>query len=276
MNMKPTKAHALNREKFLFLVSGLVDDGQFLEKVSKIREYLGIPSNGFKNVDDYSTWYEQFSRDSDAAIRGGWFKSRFRSLNSKDSDFEDKNYELHKLIPLNFLTYSIEEIIRENPDLKDNFKGPIYDYIVWGSISTPTPWSIVSKYKNFGKPSEKHEISLVPHNPLNSDDYNHARGFLDALHEHERSVAPKESAKNPEKEIEVLILTNKKGEEIPSTAPDIEKDGVYSDLSIAIDVLDENKLDGDEEKLKNSIRTKRKRARDRAKQHYPKSYKEKR
>ena len=141
------RSQEINHEKLKWLISGLVDGGAFNEKISNIRKRLRLPKNGLKTNEASQKWHEQMRLKDDKLMFGKEWSLGIRKLDRLDPDYKKNLREYHKKLDVNYLTYSIDEIVEDNPDLNRNFKDAIRSYILFGSIGSPGNYRVYSKHE---------------------------------------------------------------------------------------------------------------------------------
>lgn len=260
------RSHKLNQEKFQALVSGLADNGRFNKRVGEVRRALKIPKDGLKTNEEAQKWQEDAIRKHDRLLDNKKWKEKVIALDKNDPKYDEKRRELHRKLPMNCLTYAIEDILNENSDLSDNFKGPIRDYILFNTMPSPGNFRVYSRYEG-----DKRVTGIEIYGQLSKQEMRWAMRTLEMINDDLPRMRPYE---NFEQDIEILKLSKKKGEAIKSSCPDLEEDTTFSNETIIARVLPEE-LDTESRKKSNKdlIRKRKSRAKKRIKQHFPRTYK---
>lgn len=257
----------INSEKLKLLISGLVDGAKFKKRIKDIRNRLGIPNKGLKTIEESQAWYKASTLAQDEIMTNPEWIERVYALDKNDHEYDAKYRSLHKEAPINFLSYSIDELMEEYEDLSENLRSSIHDYILFNSISSPHNTNVYSHYKG-----DRHIVGVEFFGYETDEEMESSFRFVKELVKSSfRRVKP---LADIDQDIKILKLSQKKGAFVKSNTPDIEEDDKYSDASIVSEVLPEIiDTKGKSQKNKALIRKRRSRLNERIKEHFPKTSK---
>ncbi len=263
-------SHEINSERLKLLISGLVDGEKFKMRIKEIRKKLGIPNKGLRTIEESQAWHKTVSIKQDEIMTNPEWIERVYALDKNDPEYDTKYRNLHKEAPVNFLTYSIDELMEEYQDLSENLSSSVHDFILFNSISSPYNSRVYSRHKG-----DRHVIGIEVFGYVTEEEMESAFNELRVLHDVSfRRVKP---LSNLDQDIEILKLSQKKGTVLASNTPEIEEDGKYSDAAIVSAILPE-KVDTKSKLKKNKayVRKRRSRVSERIQKHFPKASKKRR
>lgn len=260
----------LNAEKLKLLLSGVVDGEEFKKKLRQIRKKLGIPSRGLKTIDESQAWCKAATIKQDEIMTDPKWIARVYALDKNDPEYEAKYRSLHKEAPINFLTYSVDELMEEYQDLNANLRDSVHDYILFNSISAPSNSRVYSNYNG-----DRHVVGVEVFGYMTDEEMDSSFVFLKEL---ARSSFPRVTPLSDlDQDLKILKLSKKKGSIVNSTMPDLEKDLKYSDADIVSAVLPETAdTKGNSKKNRSLMRQRRSRTNKRIEKHFPKISKKRR
>ena len=262
------KVTSIAQEKLHILASGLIDGGAFNSRVEKLRKKLKIPRGGISNNDESMEWHKSSLIESDQIMESKAWRERIRDLDKNSPDYKKKHRELHREIPINMLTYEIQDIISEHPDLKINMKEAIRSHILFGDqvMIGGSHYQVFTRIEN-----GKEVYGMQFYSRMSKKDFKNAVQMMELINKRLPTIEP---AEDIERDLEILKLSKRKGEKIESSDPDLEKDSIFNDENIVTMVLPEE-LDTPENLTKNKarIRQRRRLADERLKKLFPNTYK---
>lgn len=250
--VKNSRSQQIRVQRFKILLSGVMDDDYFNNEVRRIRKKLDLPEEGLVDADLSSSlkWHQELSKKSDHLMATKEWKDRVHALDSSDEEYEKKLRDLHKEVPLNFLTYSIEDILEEYPDLDSSFKKTIKDYILFGEFQVTGGFTVTSSYKG-----DQHECVVRFTEIPTRDDMMKIHKQVKSL----LSYRNKTLLDDIDFDLDVLKHSKRKGEKIKSHKPGEEYDGEINDDWIANQVLSPKQVEEEPKKALELIRKRRQR-----------------
>lgn len=113
----------------------LISDPEFQKNIREIRERLCIPLEGFASRQEIEDWFTWAAKEDDRLIESPEFaknlKAIKKSLDSKVitlTEAEKQSYEAHLILPINYRTHAINELI-QNFHLPKNYEFMLSGYL---------------------------------------------------------------------------------------------------------------------------------------------------
>jgi len=266
--LKIMRSNEINLEKLKLLISGLADGDSFNKRIKLLRKELKIPARGLKTAEDSQNWHKAAMTKQDEIFYDPKWVERVYALDRNDPDYQKKYRDLHKEGPINLLTYSIQEIMKDYADLAKNLEDSVRGYILFNSLSPSNNWTVFSTYEG-----DRHVTGVKFFGYVTKEEMESAFDLAKMItRESFSQIKPHE---NIDQDIKILKLSKKKGSMFKSALPELDPPSKYTDATIVSKITPEH-LDtrSNAKKHQTLVRVRRLRTEERIRKHFPKLQKQ--